>query len=101
MRDLYRFARLEAVRCYSGQGDNGIRQWNQTNWWPWVTDKLMEHVKGEVCWLQFDQDKFGILKSDENLRVNILNQYNSYKNDSNSEDCAEEFLEKLNYLLAT
>ena len=97
VRDLYRHAKMEADRCCTALGTPA--NWNEQNWWPWATDKLMEHMQGLVCWHQFGAEKFGILDRNEELRRTLLHRYESYKSAGMSNPDAFFFLQELNGLL--
>lgn len=97
-RDLYRYASLAAKEagadCESSRAD-----WNRDQWWHWVTDKLVEHFKGEVCWEQFGESSFGILQRNDMLRKTLLSRYESFKDRGPAAPESREFFEQVNGLL--
>ncbi len=69
-QSLYQAARLEAER-YRDQltqrmgdafGAEAISEWNRTHWWAWACERVLEHVRGEVFWPEFDASRFATFR---------------------------------------
>lgn len=78
-RSLYQAAHAEAVR-YREQvavrmgapfGDEAISEWNRLHWWQWACERVLEHVRGDVFWAEFDAARFASIHAGERAVVQL------------------------------
>jgi hypothetical protein len=80
-RSLYREATFEARRYqeeHPEKLERASREWNINYWWPWARSRWLEHIRGQVFWIELGEDDFdltnkGIFGNHELLDC-ILNQ---------------------------
>jgi hypothetical protein len=62
-RSLYREATHEARRYqeeHPEKFDRASREWNIRHWWPWARDRWLEHIRGQVFWIELGEDDFDL-----------------------------------------
>ena len=62
-RSLYREATHEARRYqqeHPEQSDRASREWNIQHWWPWARDRWLEHIRGQVFWIELGEADFDL-----------------------------------------
>ena len=80
-RSLYREATFEARRYqeeHPERPEGASREWNIRYWWPWARSRWLEHIRGQVYWIELGEDDFGLTGKDifgnQELLDSILNQ---------------------------
>ena len=80
---LYHSGKLQAQGY---QGDEC--EWNREHWWGWCSEKFIEHVRGEVFWMQFDHAAYSLLTRHDNVAKRYHSQLSVYR------DWRYEFMKK-------
>jgi hypothetical protein len=71
-RSIYESSYLEALKhkwiaseqAGTDLGEGAISQWLQHHWRGWCRERWIEHLMGNVCWVEFDKADFGALRRD-------------------------------------
>jgi len=69
-QSIYKFSYLEALRhkwiasekAGRDLGTAAIREWLSRHWPHWCRARWLEHLRGEIYWMEFDEPSFGALK---------------------------------------
>lgn len=62
-REAERHKWIESQKRGRDLGDQAIREWYRRYWMIYCRCKRLEHVRGERCWREFDEEAFGQLYS--------------------------------------
>jgi hypothetical protein len=80
-RSLYREATYEARRYqeeHPEEEEHTTREWNINCWWPWARSRWLEHIRGQVYWIELGEDDFDLTNKgicgNRDLLDSILNQ---------------------------
>ncbi len=76
-RSLYREAVCEFRRvCDEDPSDyqKAASEWNRKHWWAWSRKRWLEHIKGEVFWVELGEKEFGWVKEHDLSNTSILSQ---------------------------
>jgi len=81
-RSLYHYSQLEAARhkwlesekAGRDLGPQAIREWQEGYWWQWLRARWIEHLNGEVFWVEFNPDDFSKLKRDFKAKQVLLDR---------------------------
>lgn len=85
-RSVYKSSYLEALRykwiasekAGKDLGDGVIYEWLERHWLGWCRERWLEHLLGEVCWVEFGAETSGLLRrtfrGEGNLLGRVLEQ---------------------------
>jgi hypothetical protein len=62
-RSLYREATFEARRYqekHPEKSERASREWNIQYWWPWARSRWLEHIRGQIFWIELGEDDFDL-----------------------------------------
>lgn len=59
--EALRFKWLESEKVGYDLGEGAIRQWIARYWNRFLRQRWLEHLHGEVCWIEFDPRSFAVL----------------------------------------
>lgn len=65
--EALRFKWIESEKAGYDLGESAIRQWIYRYWNRFIRQRWLEHLHGEVFWIEFDARSFGILRHSELL----------------------------------
>ncbi len=55
--------------------DKALQEWNQDHWWAWAAKKALEHLNGEVFWVELGHESFGCIGTGKSEPLALLEQY--------------------------
>jgi hypothetical protein len=69
-QSIYKFSYIEALRhkwiasekAGRDLGTAAIREWLSRHWPHWCRARWLEHLRGDVYWMEFDEPSFGALQ---------------------------------------
>ncbi len=70
VRSIYESSYLEALRhkwiasekAGRDLGESAISQWLDHHWKGWCRERWLEHLRGQICWAEFDRREFCALR---------------------------------------
>lgn len=60
--EALRFKWIESEKAGYDLGETAVRLWIGRYWQRFIRQKWLEHLYGEMCWVEFDPRAFGILR---------------------------------------
>lgn len=60
--EAYRHKWIESEKAGYDIGDGAIEDWYRRFWHKFVRERWIQHIRGEVFWLELDNDDFGIVE---------------------------------------
>ncbi|MCA8940868.1 MAG: hypothetical protein KDB07_13700 [Planctomycetes bacterium] len=116
-RSLYSAAYHEAERFRdevvdrlgNALSDDAIREWNRERWWRWVSDRVIQHVRGNVMWQELSSESFASVGADSHQQNEIIGKIEAIKSKIGEggllsfeevERLGEEWADLINRLLA-
>jgi hypothetical protein len=63
---------LTENQAYQSELAAAVGQWNRDEWWRWVSRRILEHVRGEVFWLELGRTSFASVTGENPERGKVL-----------------------------
>lgn len=63
-KEAYRHKWIESEKSGHDLGDQAIEDWHRRYWHKFVRERWLQHIRGQVFWLELDNNDFNILNTD-------------------------------------
>lgn len=74
---LYREADIEMKRFQKEilwGPEEAAKEWNRRHWWEWARKRWLEHIKGEMFWIELGEDDFNLVNKGISCDKYLLEQ---------------------------
>ena len=69
-----RFKWIESEKAGRDLGEWAIKDWVRHHWWGYLRAKWLEHLQGNIFWIELDRGDYGLLRRDFTDHRQLLDQ---------------------------